>query len=67
MVQKTVELCSEVKSLGSAMLQAMEKKDAEDLALLRSTNGIAVQKAVLLVKQQQVDEATHNLEALQAQ
>jgi hypothetical protein len=67
MVQKTLEMCGEVKSLGSALLQAMEKKDAEDLALLRSSNGIALQKAALLVKQQQVDEANHNLEALQQQ
>jgi Tc toxin complex TcA C-terminal TcB-binding domain/Neuraminidase-like domain/Salmonella virulence plasmid 28.1kDa A protein len=67
MVQKTIEFCNEVKSLGAALLQAMEKKDAEDMALLRSSNGIAVLKAMLLVKQQQVDEATHNLEALQQQ
>ncbi|MBO0783654.1 MAG: hypothetical protein J2P37_32990, partial [Ktedonobacteraceae bacterium] len=67
MVQKTLELCNEVKALGSALLQAMEKKDAEDMALLRSKNGIAVLKAMLLVKQQQVEEATHNLEALQQQ
>jgi hypothetical protein len=67
MVQKTTELCSEVKALGSALLQAMEKKDAEDLSLLRSKNGIAVQNAMLLVKQQQVNEANHNLEALQQQ
>ncbi|SOE87376.1 virulence plasmid A protein [Burkholderia sp. YR290] len=67
MVQKTVELCNEVKALGSALLLAMEKKDAEDMALLRSGNGIAVLKAMLLVKQQQVEEATHNLEGLQQQ
>jgi hypothetical protein len=67
MVQKTLEMCNEVKSLGNAMLQAMEKKDAEDMALLRSKNGIAVMKAALLVKQQQVDEANHNLESLQQQ
>jgi hypothetical protein len=67
MVQKTVELCNEVKGLGAALLQAMEKKDAEDMALLRSSNGIAVLKAVLLVKQQQAVEATHNLEALKQQ
>ena len=67
MVQKTIELCNEVKSLGAALLQAMEKKDAEDLACCALKNGIAVLKAMLLVKQQQVDEATHNLEALQQQ
>jgi hypothetical protein len=67
MVQKTVELCGEVKALGSALLQAMEKKDAEDMALLRSKNGLALMKAMLLVKQQQVEEANHNLEGLQQQ
>lgn len=67
MVQKSIDLCGEVKALGTALLQAMEKKDAEDMALLRSKNGIAVFKAMLLVKQQQVDEATHNLEGLQQQ
>ena len=67
MVQKTLELCNEVKFLGGALLQAMEKKDAEDMALLRSKNGIAVLKAVLGVKKQQVEEANHNLEGLQQQ
>jgi hypothetical protein len=67
MVQKTIELCNEVKSLGGSLLQAMEKKDAEDLALLRSKNGVALAKAVLLIKQQQVEEATRSLEGLQQQ
>lgn len=67
MILKAVELCNEVKSLGSALLQAMEKKDAEDMALLRSTNGISLLNAVLTVKQKQVDDATHTLEGLQKQ
>ncbi|GGF50197.1 hypothetical protein GCM10011611_65750 [Aliidongia dinghuensis] len=67
MVQKTLDLCNDVKALGGSLLQAMEKKDAEDLALLRSSNGIALAKAVLLVKQQQVEDATHTLEGLQQQ
>jgi hypothetical protein len=29
MLQKAVELCAEVKSLGAALLSALEKKDAE--------------------------------------
>jgi hypothetical protein len=67
MIQKAVEFCIEVKSLGSALLQAMEKKDAEDMALLRSTNGISLLNAVLMIKQKQVDDATHTLEGLQKQ
>ena len=40
--QKATELCGEVKALGSALLAALEKRDAEDLALLRSSHEIAV-------------------------
>jgi Tc toxin complex TcA C-terminal TcB-binding domain len=66
-VQKATELCNEVKSLGAALLQAMEKNDAENFALLRSSNGISVLKAALELRKQQVEEADHNLEALQQQ
>jgi hypothetical protein len=34
---KAVELCAEVRSLGGALLSALEKKDAEALSLLRAT------------------------------
>src|SRR4029077_20653528 len=33
-LQKALELCSEVKSLGAALLSALEKQDAEQLTLL---------------------------------
>jgi hypothetical protein len=66
-VQKAVEVCNEVKGLGLALLGAMEKQDAENLSLLKSANSIALLNAVLQVKQQQVQDATHNLEALQQQ
>jgi len=66
-IQKAIDLTNEVKALGSGLLQAMEKKDAEDLSLLRSKNGLAVLNAVLQVKKQQVEEATHSLEGLQQQ
>src|SRR3954468_12765515 len=36
MMQRALEICTEVKALGSAMLAALEKKDAEAFALLRS-------------------------------
>lgn len=67
MIQKAVEICDEAKSLGASLLQSMEKKDAEDVALLRSGNGIALLNAVLALKQSQVQDAAHNVEALQAQ
>ena len=36
MLQKAVELCADVRSLGASLLSALEKKDAEEMALLRS-------------------------------
>ena len=43
--------CNEVKALGAALLAALEKQDAEALALLRSTHEIAVLKAAREVRQ----------------
>jgi len=62
MIHKATELCNEVKYLGTAMLAALEKYDAEGLALLRSSNEISLLQAIRLVKKQQVDEAqdTHD-------
>ncbi len=62
---KALELCSETRSLGGSLLSALEKKDAEALALLRAGQEIAVLQAVLLVKQTQLNEAQMNVQALQ--
>jgi hypothetical protein len=67
MLQKATELTNEVKSLGASMLSALEKKDAEALALLRSSQEISVLKAVMAVKNQQVNEAQATLDNLQKQ
>ena len=58
MSQKAAELCGEVKALGSSLLAALEKRDAEAMALLRSTHEIKVLKAVRSVKEKQLAEAT---------
>ena len=65
MLQKAMELCNDVKALGASLLAALEKKDAEALALLRATQETSLLKAVRQVKQQQLDEANTNKEALQ--
>ena len=65
MLQKALEFCGDVKALGSAMLQALEKDDAEALALLRSEHEIALLQAVRDVKQRQLDETNATLEGLQ--
>lgn len=64
MVQKTNELLGDVKALGGAMLSALEKKDAEAIALLRSTQEYEMLTKVRSVKEQQVEEAAKNLESL---
>jgi hypothetical protein len=66
MLQKAIELCNEVRALGSEMLSALEKRDAERLALLRATHELNLAKAVKQIKSQQLDEANTNLRALTA-
>jgi hypothetical protein len=65
-LQKALELCSEVCSLGASLLSALEKNDAEQLTMLRATQESSLLKAVLQIKQSQVEEATDNLAGLQA-
>jgi hypothetical protein len=64
MIQRALEICSEVKSLGNAMLSALEKRDAEAFALLRSSHEQVMLNQVRLIKNSQVDEALRTKEAL---
>jgi hypothetical protein len=64
MVQKALELCADVRNLGASLLSALEKRDAEELALLRSSHEINLLTAVRRVKAQQVREANATLEGL---
>jgi receptor-binding and translocation channel-forming TcA subunit of Tc toxin len=64
LLQKANEVCNDVKSLGAALLVALEKKDAEALGLLRQTQEIRLQEAVKSLREQQIDEAKENLEGL---
>jgi hypothetical protein len=66
MVQKALEICSEVRSLGAGILAALEKKDAEHLAYLRATQETSLLTKVRQIKQSQVQEANDTLQGLQA-
>src|SRR4030095_11258965 len=66
MFQKANELCSEIRSLGGSLLQALEKKDAEAMSLLKSNHEQKLLKAVLHVKEKVVDEAENELESAKA-
>jgi hypothetical protein len=65
MLQKANELCNDVKSLGGALLSALEKKDGEALALLRQNQELKMLDAVREVKEKQIEEAKITLEGLQ--
>ncbi len=64
MLQKAIEFCGEVKALGTALLSALEKKDAEALSLLRSAHEIQLLEAVRQIKDLQIKEANQSKESL---
>ena len=65
MLQKALELCNDVKVLGGALLSALEKKDAEAIALLRSQHEISLLEAVKQVKAEQINETIEALAGLE--
>ncbi|MBS1586684.1 MAG: hypothetical protein JSS82_14205 [Bacteroidetes bacterium] len=67
MLQKANEFTNDIKVLGGALLSALEKKDAEELALLRSGLELNVLESMKRMKQAQLDEATANRVALDKQ
>ncbi|MGV3764390.1 Tc toxin subunit A-related protein [Parapedobacter sp.] len=62
--QKASELAQEVRGLGNALLQALEKKDAEALSLLRNELELSVLGSVTDLKRLQIDEAVEQIETL---
>jgi hypothetical protein len=65
MVQKANEFLSDVKSLGGALLSALEKRDGEALSVLREAQEIAVLQAVRDIKQRQIDDSQLVIDGLQ--
>lgn len=65
LLQKANEVCNDVKSLGSALLSALEKKDAEALSLLRQSHEIRYLEAAKGIREIQIEEAEANLEGLE--
>lgn len=64
-VQKAIEICNDVKNLGQSLLSALEKKDAEDLSLLRANQEVTLLKAVREVRKQAINEAKESLASLE--
>jgi Tc toxin complex TcA C-terminal TcB-binding domain len=64
LIQKSLELASEVRSFGGALLAALEKGDAERLALMRQGHDVSLQQLLQNVRYlewQHAQEATNSL------
>jgi hypothetical protein len=64
LLQKANEVCNDVKALGSGLLSALEKKDAEAMGLLRQSQEIKLLEAVKMLREKQIEEAKENTEGL---
>lgn len=65
LVAKANELCHEVKSLGSALLSAIEKEDTEALSALRAQQEVVILGLAEVVKYQQWREAAKAREGIE--
>lgn len=63
MLQKANELAADVRTFGSALLSAIERRDAEAMAQLRASHETGLLQALLDVRKLQIDEASAQLEA----
>jgi hypothetical protein len=64
LIQKSIELCSEVRGLGGALLSALEKGDGEHLALMRQRHEIQIQQMtqdMRFVQWKNAEESTNSL------
>lgn len=65
MLQKAMEFTNDVKALGNSLLSVLEKKDAEDMALLRTTHEKAILNAMTAIREKSIEEAVNNIESLE--
>lgn len=65
LVRKASEICQEVKSLGSSLLSAIEKEDAEALQILRARHEQAILDMTEVLQYGQWQETIKNREGLE--
>lgn len=63
MLQKAYEFCGDVRSLGGALLSAIEKRDAEAISLLRSQHERSVLELTESTRKRQIEEQQAALKA----
>jgi hypothetical protein len=66
LVERARQATALVQSFGASLLNALEKKDVEDLTLLRAVHESAIQRMTKDVKRKQIQEAQFTLLAAQA-
>ncbi|HCQ16848.1 MAG TPA: hypothetical protein DIU20_11330, partial [Cryomorphaceae bacterium] len=64
LLQRAVDYANDVRAFGGALLAAMEKRDAEQISLLRSQFEIDIQEAATGVRKEQIAELKASHEAL---
>ncbi|WP_424101162.1 LamG-like jellyroll fold domain-containing protein [Moorena producens] len=65
LLERAKAMTSTVMQLGSTLLSTLEKKDAEELAVLRATQEPILLQLITKTKEKQIEEAQANLTALQ--
>lgn len=67
LLQRALEICGEVKSLGSQLLSALEKGDTEKISVLRANHEKTLTEQVTKIKEKGVEEAEEAIEQLKLQ
>jgi hypothetical protein len=65
LLQRALEVTSEVKSLGGVLLSVLEKKDGESLSILRAQHDTRIQNLMMEVRNKQLEEAEKALGSLE--
>jgi hypothetical protein len=65
LIEKAKAFTQTVQAFGSALLSALEKKDVEELTLLRSVQERNISRLTKAIKKQQVVDAEHQLQAVE--
>ncbi|VEP17802.1 hypothetical protein H1P_6450001 [Hyella patelloides LEGE 07179] len=64
MLERAKNITSTLIQLGASLLSALEKKDAEELTLLRSSHEQSILKLITTTKEKQIEEANETLNSL---
>lgn len=64
-IEKALQMCGYLTSIGTSYLSALEKQDAEELSMLKATQETTMLSFVKEIKQLQIQEAAKNREGLE--